>query len=437
MQPLELQRLVARGAGSLPDIVVVDVGGLMRHHTDYQGTDDVLVQVAHAIERGRRHALYVCAPACVPSSSNTDSLLSACAGLDPSARIVQSKQPLVGLAAHAGQRGFAIVTSHVEDHPHELQVLACGCEAVLDVATGKAWTPANVARVYCAPAWLPFFATVAGLEVNLPVIDKDAASLKNQGRLRHAIEQHPDLQCEALIAASDLSSRAKGGLQRAWDLVQQQCLMLMARTPVDDRALAHFRQAVGSPDHARIEVVTTPLRPFIVADVDTPLGGCNRFKRIAIVRGPSWRRDVIEAEGHDACVDLLRAVPTNTQWCAPRAIDLLGAMFDADVPLPSAIVDPGFDLFLLDPDEPPALGDIVPVAYSLDAVTVRWLSKPKHTSLPPKSLRPLALLLKKSTVRSLTNWLGKIWLGYEATSRTRCPLPWRRQAVDFSDVHPL
>ena len=322
MQPLELQRLVARGAGALPDIMVVDVGGLLRHRIDYQGADDVVQQVADAIKRGRRRAIYVCASPCVPHLGVTrnellSAMTSACADLEDSACIVDSEQPLVGLVALARESGFVIVTAHVEDHPHELAVLAWGCEAVLDVATGKVWTAANVTREYCTPTVIAHFTTIAGLDTDLPPIVKEASTELNRSRLRETLLTGAHDSIHSIVAASTLPTRVKKALNRtkAGILMDRLC-QLLARTPPDEKALSAFRDGFEASTPLRAGEPPVPWRPTVVADIDTSDNSRNVFKRLAFVAGPPGQREVVEAEGHGACVDLLRALG---DWCFFKA----------------------------------------------------------------------------------------------------------------------
>ena len=396
MPPLELQRLIARGAGSLPELVVVDVGALLRVHSDGDRPNGVLEQVLRAIRRGCRRALVVCAPSCTGEfGASLERQSTECSPFVDSDAVIESTQPLVGLFAAAKQTGFAVISCDLADHPWDLAVLDAGCEAVLDVATGKVWTTANVERAYCAPKVLALFATISGLGTDVRPIVKEANSTQNRERLRETLRHGAYDSLESVVAASDFPARVKRELAAHSARLHDRLRQLQACEPVDQKALDFVQCFIDAPISHSVDRASDLLRPFVVADVDTPAGARNTFKRIAIVRGSSRRPDVVEAAGHDACVDLLRWVPSNQTWCAPRAIDLLGAMVDAQIQLPAAIVDPGFDLFLLDPDDPPSLGDIVPVAHSLDAVTMRWVSDPKRLSRAPRTLRPLALLLEQ------------------------------------------
>lgn len=124
---------------------------------------------------------------------------------------------------------------------------------------------------------------------------------------------------------------------------------------------------------------------YVTARAERGADGTFKFNEIGIDIGGHVQR----AHGEDAAVALLeRTVAAHPmRWFAPRALDLLAAMVDANLPLPSAIVDPAIVAYAIRPGvEKVDLPEVAPMAAVLPGAVRAWASDMTRATPAPRSL---------------------------------------------------
>lgn len=367
---LELQRLLAHGPGTLPGAVVVDVGAVARLIAEQCITIDVWAQIATAANRGGRDLVWLVGPTSVQHEATSRHALNAIvpALCQLAAPVIVSTQPTPGLLrrVRAGRR-VALVTAGVEDHPYELHVLGGAVESVLDIATGVLWTADKTALEYVRPDAMPLLSALSGDVPGLEPIVRAATKPSNYERMRQALGKGLG------IRASELPATIKNALLSRPDAIRERLALLGGRRPVDPAAPAAVERWLEPPSAIAWEA-GDPHGAYVVAAVHAPMDTDWTFRQIVI---KPWGKPTVEARGHDACVDLLRHLPPTAlaHWTMPRALDVMGAMTDAGLPLPERVFDPGIALFVSDPiEEPRDPADVDGALHVLPRVAREWVA---------------------------------------------------------------
>jgi hypothetical protein len=154
----------------------------------------------------------------------------------------------------------------------------------------------------------------------------------------------------------------------------------------------------GTPDSGRVALDQWFQRPaksptatvYVVARVDR-VKDTFELRDVEIDDGATRQR-AFDAKGvHELLRQLVVSGPR--RWFAPRALDLLAAMVDANLRLPTAVVDPGLSAHALEPNRHPALQRFAPsLVLATDRVR-SWMSDVKRRSAAPRSTRGLIDLL--------------------------------------------
>lgn len=364
----EVQRLLARGPGSLPDVLLVDVGALMRWGYDEEPNADIWPAALDAGQRTHRRLAWIVAGTAVPhpavDDASLDTIETRLAHMFGVDAVLRSSEPLPALLAAVATPGdrIGVVTAGLGDRPYEIWLLDDGkANALLDVATGRIWTHAVASEHLGDPYLLPFVHAIFGTEPGSRPIVKEA---------RNYVEA---LRLAAISGTSfenaEVPLRVKKALIENKNNIDMEAARLRGEGLVDPAARAWLRGWLDVPS-ALAMTAGKQATTYVLADVDRS-GSAIVFKRVSVRHG--LQHQVVA--GHALSLSLLRsAVQDNPdRWFIPHALDVLGGMADHGLALPSAAVDPGHVTFALDPDEPLSVADRCAASLSLSAVATRWL----------------------------------------------------------------
>jgi hypothetical protein len=364
----EVQRLLARGPGSLPDVLVVDVGALIRWAYDEDPNADIWPTLLEAGQRTHRRLAWIVAGRAVPhpalDHATLDGIEARLVAMFGAAAVLRSSEPLPALVAAVVTPGdrVGVVSAGIENRPYELWLLDNSkAQALLDVATGQIWTQPTASANCGAPYLLPFLHAILGTELGSRPIVKEARNYVEALRLA-AVSGKP-FEC------AEVPARVKKALLDNKNNIDADAARLRGEGLADLRARAWLGSWLDAPSPLE-SMRETPGTTYVLAEVDRA-GGAIVFKRVSVQHGLQHRA----VSGHGPSWSLLKsAVQDNpSRWFVPHALDVLGGMADHGLVLPSAAVDPAYVTFALDPDMPPSVTERCAAALSLSAAARRWL----------------------------------------------------------------
>ena len=372
----ELQRLLARGANTLPSAVVLDVEALLRWIAEVDPTSDPWPDIINVAKKSTRRFLFVLAPTAAPCMAVSDTTRSSVWGQLQSAGMtyVRSMQPAPALVASV-DTPFTFVTAGVMERPYEVWFLQAGA-VVLDVGTGRTWSASDVAEQWCQPGLLPLFWAATGQEPELA----PATSFAREPRYREAILHA--LRSTGSAESDELPARVQRELNDRRNDIQHLAAMLKGMNAVDAAA----RNVVGA--HLQPVTGAQPTGTIYVVARTSEDNGVAELQEVIAIDASGSRHE----HGPAACNRLLSSLPRG-KWFAPRALDLLDAMFDAGLPLPAAVVDPALCSYVIDPDSAMPPEDFVPLLHALPTAARAWMSDLKRRRPAPTDLTALAELL--------------------------------------------
>jgi hypothetical protein len=376
---LELQRLVARGPGGLPNRLVIDVGALLRHQKETDPTGGFWPSLLEAARRSHRDLMWVVAPPARGNLVVNDDLEKARQILLEAsvANVVTCAQTLGSLLfAMATKRdNIGVVSAGLTERPYELWLLDETVTTMLDVASGDLWNGPSVAARFGAPAILP--------ELYAIVRDAEEKGIGGNAAPRYIDGIRDVLEAKTIWDNAPVHSSVR-------------TLVVSKQAGIKDRAAAlrGVRDAdtvAGDAFSAWLRLPVGTATAYVLARV-TRCGDLYQVHSIEADVGS----DRLAAKGDRDCAALLRSVVERApdRWFVPHALDLLAAMIDLGIPLPRAAVDPGIVAFLLNPVEPPKLSELVP-DLPLAPPLARWLGDVRRSASPPQTLRGLEGVLEE------------------------------------------
>lgn len=359
-------------------MLLVDVGALMRWGYDEDPNADIWPAVLDAGQRTHRRLAWIVAGTAVPHPAVDDASLNEIEarllGTFGADAVLRSSEPLPALLAAIATPGdsVGVVTAGLENRPYELWLLDDGrANVLLDVGTGQFWTHAAASEYFGDPYILPFLHAIVGTEPGSRPIVREARNYLEELRLA-SISGTPFEDAEVPL-------RVKNALLANKSSIDAEAARLRGDGLADPAARAWLRSWLD---------VSLPLASasgkagtaYVLADVDRS-GGTIAFKRVSVQRGLQ-RQSVA---GHALSLSLLKSVVRDNpgHWFIPHALDVLGGMADAGLELPSAVVDPAYSIFAMDPDDPPSVADACEAAVSLSAPAKRWLEDAQRTTPVP------------------------------------------------------
>ncbi|MDC3956860.1 hypothetical protein KEG38_23575 [Polyangium jinanense] len=364
----EVQRLLARGPGTLPDVLLVDVGALIRWGYDEDPNADIWPAVLEAGQRTHRRLMWIVAGTAVPHPALDPATLGALgarlAAAFGAASVLRSHEPLPALLAAVAAPGdrVGVVTAGLDNRPYEMWLLDDGkANALVDVATGQIWTHADAGEHLGDPYLLPFLYAIVGTEPGSRPIVREARNYVEVLRLA-AVSGTP-------FEDADVPPRVKKALVDNKNNIEVEARRLRGEGLADPAARAWLRSWLDAPSPLE-SVRETPRTTYVLAELDRA-GGAIVFKRVSVQHGVQHRA----VAGHGPSLSLLKsAVQDNPdRWFVPHALDVLGGMADHGLVLPSAAVDPAYVAFALRPDMPLSVTDRCTAALSLSTAARRWL----------------------------------------------------------------
>lgn len=382
----QLQRLIATGRGTLPNCIIVDVAAVLRWVAENDPAADPWPMFIEAARRSSRSTLFFVGPTLVVCGAVPTNAASAAASRLQAAGIspLRSAQPLAGVLGTlpTPYAPLGVVTAGVEERPYELWMLAVGAESVLDVSTGKTWSAEETTTSFGRPDILPMLYAATTVGYDLRPIAAHTANPQSQDKIRQALES--GLPC----AQAGVTARVQRELASKAAEIDERAEQLRGENMLDPAACRRVRNWLGQP--AATSAGAKPGTTYLAVTVEER-GDVYRFTRLAILEcGRS-----VEIQGHDACKEALNHLPRD-RWFTPRALDLLATMHDAELSMPSCVVDPGLCAFVLDPDNPPDLGGLSWALHSLPTVVRAWMQDVQRTLPPPTGdLGALVELLPK------------------------------------------
>lgn len=381
---LELQRL-AQPANGATSVVAIDIGAILRGVAEAAPAPVPWNDVAAAVARGGRRALWVVAPTAAGSPFVGDGELNAAelaiARLAPRDSVLRSRQPLVGLltagppSQHLAPR-IILATAGIEDHAYEFKVLAGWAYQVVDILTGKSWTSERVARAFGLPGVLPMAFAATAREPDAPALVQLAAQPIYHEPILQALEG------TGSILNADVPPTVRAELKRRHVAIEAQASLLSGGGTRDTKARLRVNTWLSQGVHL------APAGTAYITALTEEHGGGFRFAWVEVLEGSSLR----VATSHSKAVALLRSVKS-PRWFATRALDLLTAAIDARVALPRSAVDPALASFLLNPDQPKPLEDVYEPLYGLPSEQRRWISDLKRHQFAPGQLDGLVTML--------------------------------------------
>ncbi|UQA61357.1 DNA polymerase [Polyangium aurulentum] len=364
----EVQRLLARGPGSLPDVLVVDVGALIRWAYDEDPSADIWPTLLEAGQRTHRRLAWIVAGRAVPHPALDHSILDAIearlVAMFGAAAVLRSSEPLPALLAVVATPGdrVGVVSAGLESRPYELWLLHDGrAHALLDIATGQIWTHSAVAEHLGDPYRLPFLHAIVGTEPGSRPIVKEARNYL-EGLCLAAVSGTP-------FEHAEIPPRVKKALINNKNNIDVEARRLRGEGLTDLAARAGLRLWLDAPS-PRASAVGTPGTTYVLAEVDRS-SSTIAFKRVSVQHGLQHRA----VAGHGPSLSLLKSAVQDDpgRWFIPHALDVLGGMADHGLVLPFAAVDPAYVTFALNPDMPLSITDRCAAALSLSAAARRWL----------------------------------------------------------------
>ncbi len=387
VERLEVQHLAVPTDVALPGRVAIDIGAIAQDFFNRSPSGDldvVLPPLVDAIQRSSRDALWIVAPP-ITSVRIDDIELRwlelSLKKLVGNEGVLVSKQPLPGLLAACSDERVGLVSAGVEVHRHLLWPLVSAVAAILDVSTGRVWQSADATAELVAPIAAPVVAALTETPFGGDPLVKDAIKYRDTIGREFAAGTPLD-QIELP------SRRARQRIGQRLQAIYRLALTLVGADPLDPGAQKRLstwlrkgkkQYFFAQPTSTGTTYLTAEVRregPSLVVDhVFTQDGG-----------------DITEARGHQEAIKHLRTLPRN-RWFGPHLMDLLGAAHDAGLDLPETAVDPALMLYMLDPDDPPALGDHVFEGDALEPRARSWLESMDRDKQPPERLVEVARLL--------------------------------------------
>lgn len=372
---IELQRLRSIGSRGLPAVVVLDVGGLLRHVFNVGARVSELWQALKLAVVPPRQFIWVVGELTLPSPGVTakelaQALKTIQAGF-PRACVIASDEPLPSLLDAVLPKSsvpLGVVTANIEDYPFESFPLASGLRAILDVATGKLWTPDSLIRGI-PPAWEPRLCAIAGAEPGDQPLGSKAAPRYLDKVLSH-------------IAMGD----APGPHPAVRDALTRNALA------IDDRERQLL--AIGREDHSARQQLAGELRRIATApqgrsDTGYVVADIRRTQSRLVFHG-GWVRlrggwqQVDETAAHETLRQLRGDYPD--RWFGPHILDVLGWAHENAIALPASAFDPALCSFVLDPDVPLDLRHVTYATWRLESAERLWLSDYRREQAAPTSL---------------------------------------------------
>lgn len=374
-----VQRICARGPDSLPARLIIDVGAVLRWASEGGITAGALDPVTEAVDRTHRQVLWAATPTPLPMVDPTalDAARIALEQTFGGEAVLRSEEPLVAslAASMQGPLEVGIVTAGLDDRPHEL-ALADRVSAMLDVATGRVWTAADVADQFLPSALLPELYAILGSPldgeayVNASQFAEPIKDALRAGKPPHDARDVPPTLRTAIQNKKTLLdelARRMRGLTSPPDVDARARLAAFVRPPV--------MTSVGPPDTAYVVVDLTKVTHAVEVSVQI---GATRWK------AQGAQGDHLLRQTHAL---------VSGRWFMPHAMDALGHMVDQGLPLPESAIDPGVIAHALHPDEPENLANVSMSAATLSTALLAWLRDHKRKIEPPDALDPVVAAL--------------------------------------------
>ena len=201
----EVQRLLAMGG--FPQVVVVDVGGLLRFAREKEWERGALLGplVRASAQTHRRVIVFVAPPSFRQELVTSIDLRRAredfAEAVGPD--VIESHAPLAALLRRLDlPRSVGIVTALDPDAPSDLGLLALEGVSLLDVASGRVWTRSDVERAFCSPELLPLLLATTAPVTSVPLA-KEAHRPGNREAIRPPLlwfSHHHDTPADPGIA---------------------------------------------------------------------------------------------------------------------------------------------------------------------------------------------------------------------------------------------
>jgi hypothetical protein len=397
----ELQRLIAKGAGPIEDLCVVDVGGIGRWISECQcatSATNTWQRLVDATQRSHRSFVWVAAlPGDVPNvfdSIKLDESVESLRALGIRA-IIRSDEPVTSLLSHDStvvpHAATTVVTAMVSAYPEQLFVLEGSIQSMLDIATGATHTYWSQFRDGLGePLFIPLIqAAVRGNPVDpkrRPLAGRRAEKFLDE--LDRLIQDIPMPDGSQPSVYSEV-------LDRWWANLEK--IEARAKAIVGSRLDSVARASLQGTLRARRSPTTSPsATPIVVVPFETGVNGKIERGRASptVVRGNNTET-CLPHDGRTAYFlsNLVKIHPK--VWIAPRALDLLGFMVDHGIPLPERVVDPAHCAFALNPDALAEAVSACPGARDIPGDAASWLWDVKRKERPPNDLAGVAVVLSR------------------------------------------
>jgi len=383
----EVQRLLARGEGTLPQYVFVDVGALVRWRTETAPKADVLAPLMDIKRRTHRRIVVVVAPTTTswPDSAELSAAHARLVGelAVEAPNVLRSSEPLPALLANtAVERECVMVSAGIDGHWHELHVLANPKVRLLDISTGRVWDRALTSHTFGRPEILPELWAATAHEPDQEPIVREATSYT--APIRAALEAG-----RAWHEAAT-TRRVRQALRDREEELRGLASLLRGRLTVDSRARSELLSKVQPWPVFRVS--RAPDTAYVTA-VAERTDDTFQFREVWAQVG----QEIDHARGADRSVALLADLPGSTlaRWVAPRSMDLLDALVDSGLELPRTVIDPGIAGFVWNPDEPPDPAGLCSAFAGVSTGGRAWIQDVKREQQPPPDLEAIARGLRQ------------------------------------------
>ncbi len=382
---LELQRLVARGPGTLPDTVIVDVGAIARWQRDRASGGDAIHELTEAASCSHRSFIWVVAPTAIGAvDSAVLSALTAVlrTSVADQRRVIGASQPALALVrSGTATQQVAVVSADVEQWWCDLHVLETA-QAVLDITSGISWTVPLVSEHFGAPRIIPELWFATDCEPGQRPLVKEAS--------RHREAVRAALESGAQLGRAAVPERVQKALANAASDIDERASR-MAAAASDARAVRDLRNALGA--EPRWVNAHAPDHVHLVADVERAESG---FK-IRRLRG-RIEQQCFATDSHAQAIRQLSELPgTVSCWYTAGGMDLLTAAAEAGVRLPERAVDTAILAMAANPDFPYDPGLVSPMGASLPTRSRNWMRDAKRVNEPADDIDSLLQVLPDVT----------------------------------------
>ena len=376
-----VQRLAARGPGSLAEHVVVDVSAILRWIFE-TGADATRAWALldEAVQRSGRHVIWLVAP-CTPACDGVD-----VADLDReearllvvhgAAAVVRTHYPALASLREYLPGSISLVTAGLDERRHQILPLDRRVDQMLDVGTGERWSRESALARGVEPFAQPELRAIVGAEPG------------DKGLTRDARRRESDLQQlvlgEKQLSEIHLPRWLEEKLRANAQAVERRADELRGGVPEDASTISRLTDWVSSTRR-------TPSSTYVL-----PIFGSDRSLLLlhVIARQQSFLTFGDSVERH--LRDLHRDNPD--RWFIPHALDLCGWMIDRALPLPRSVVDPAMAAFVLNPDDLPELADISSAALGYPDDIKTWLMDLDREEPAPQRLHDAIQLLPELDV---------------------------------------